>query len=29
MLTSSCGVTEEDLNDKVIYYKTIGMQKWE
>ncbi len=29
MLIKSCDVSQEDLNKKVIFYKTIGMKKWQ
>ena len=29
MLIDSCEVTQDDLEDKAIYFKTKGMQKWE
>jgi hypothetical protein len=29
LLINSCELTEESLKSKVIYYKTIGMQRWE
>ena len=29
MLTKSCDVSSEELENKVIFYKTIGMKKWQ
>ena len=29
VLLSSCQITEEELQSKIVYYKTIGMKTWE
>ena len=29
MLVKSCDITAEDLSKKVIFYKTIGVKKWQ